>query len=98
MTTIRQKAKAYTPKQTKNISDLKEVSTELDINETSFMNKDGEKIVMQVIEVNGEEYRVPDSVVKQLKELISEMPGLTKFKVKKSGEGLKTSYTVIPLD
>jgi hypothetical protein len=47
--------------------------------------------------VNGEEYRVPDSVLKALKDNLEVNPKLGWFKVKKTGEGLKTNYTVIPL-
>ena len=44
-----------------------------------------------------EEYRVPKSVLKQLKEQLEVNPKLKFFKVNKTGEGMKTSYTVIPL-
>ncbi|KKK73592.1 hypothetical protein LCGC14_2892300, partial [marine sediment metagenome] len=47
--------------------------------------------------VAGEEYRVPNSVLKQLKKHLEANPKLEKFKVAKEGEGLKTEYTVIPL-
>jgi hypothetical protein len=63
-----------------------------------FTDKDGKEFSIQVIEVDGEEYRVPVSVVKQLKEQLAENSGMTKFKVRKSGEGMNTSYTVVPLD
>ena len=98
MATLRESAKAFKPKTTKSITELKSVNTELDIETKMFTDKDGKEFTIQVIEVEGEEYRVPISVVKQLKEQLSENSGMTKFKVKKTGEGLNTSYTVIPLD
>ena len=97
MATIRQMAKKYESKTTKNISELKSVSTELDIREKEFTDQDGKLFKIKTAEINGEEYRIPDSVLKQLKDLIEEKPDMTEFKVKKTGEGLKTSYTVIPL-
>lgn len=98
MTTLRQAAKKYESKTTKNISELKSVNTELDIQTKEFTDSEGKIFKIKTVEIEGEEYRIPDSVIKQLKEMIEEKPSMTEFKVKKSGEGLKTSYTVIPLD
>jgi len=98
MATLRESAKAFVPKTTKNISELKSVSTELDITTKEFMTDEGKEFSISVIEVDGEEYKVPISVIKTLKEMIAEKPGMTKFKVRKSGEGMKTEYTVVPLD
>lgn len=98
MTTVREAARAYEPKQTKNISDLKEVSTESEIYHGSFTNKDDELVEYQYIKVDKDEYRMPDMVLKQLKAILEEKPDMVKYKVKKSGEGLRTSYQVIPLD
>lgn len=96
--TIRQAAENYEPKKTRNISELAEISTELDIEQRIFTDKDGEDFDILVTEIEGEEYRVPVSVLKQLKDILPERQGMTKFKVKKSGDGLSTTYTVIPLD
>jgi len=86
---------------TKNISELKEVSVEMDLQDDKFeFTKEGNiKIVEQkVIEVDGEKYRVPISVIQQLQVMIEDNPNLKKFKVKKTGEGKdNTRYTVIPL-
>lgn len=98
MATLRESAKAFKPKTTKSITELKSVNTEFDIETKMFIDKDGKEFSIQVIEVDGEEYRVPVSVIKQLKEQLAENSGMTKFKVRKSGEGMNTSYTVVPLD
>lgn len=50
------------------------------------------------IEVNGEKYRVPDSVLNNLKAILEKKPNLKTFCVTKSGEGRLTKYTVIPLE
>jgi hypothetical protein len=101
MTTISEYAKSYEAEQTKNIADLEEVPTTLDLEDDEFKaidEKTGkEKVVKQkVITLNGEKYRVPNSVIIQLKALLEDSPNLTKFRVKKSGEGMNTRYMVIP--
>ena len=102
MTNLKEEAQAYKPTTTKNIAELNEVSVDLDLqdDEFEFTDADGNtKVVKQkIIEINEEKYRVPVSVIQQLKVMIEDNPNLTKFKVKKTGEGKdKTRYTVIPL-
>jgi len=102
MVKIAEFAKTYVSSSTKNISELKEVSVEMDLQDDKFEFTDKEgniKIVEQkVIEVDGEKYRVPISVIQQLQVMIEDNPNLKKFKVKKTGEGKdNTRYTVIPL-
>ncbi len=99
MTTIKETAKQFEPKTaTKNVADLSEVSTELELKDGKGQNKEtGEAFVYKYIEVDGEEYRVPNKVIGDLKVILEENPNLMKFKVKKTGTGLETRYTVIPL-
>ena len=102
MVTIREFAKSYETKSTKNISDLPEVPADIELEDDDyeFTDKNGQvKTVKQkVVNLNGEAYRVPVSVVQQLKVLIEDNPGLKKFKVKRSGTGKDdTRYQVIPL-
>ena len=98
MSSIRESAKAYESPATKNITDLKEVSTEMDITEKEFTDKDGKPFKVNLVSINDEEYRIPNSVLRDLKTIISDRPEITKFKVAKTGSGMQTSYTVIPLD
>ena len=98
MATIFEEAQAYEPPQTKNIADLEVVRTDANIEEREFVKEDGSKFTVKVINVNGFDYRVPTSVLKSLKAMNEDKPDLKTFKVKKTGEGLKTVYTVIPLD
>jgi len=98
MGTIKEEAMASEPTaKTKNITELPQVSTELLLNPESFKNKDGEDVVIKVIEVNGEKFRVPQSVLNSLNVILEDNPDLKTFKVKKTGEGMDTRYTVIPL-
>ena len=91
-------AKAYEPPQTKNIADLEKVPTDIEVVEKEYTKSDGDKFKLKVVEVGGEDYRVPTSVLKSLKAIVEEKKELKFFKVKKTGEGLKTEYTVITLD
>ena len=97
MVSIRNLAKGYEGKTTKNICELQSVSTEFETEERSFTDKDGKAFSVNVALINGEEYRVPDSVIAQLQAILVETPSIVKFKVKKTGEGMATKYQVIPL-
>lgn len=97
MGTIKELAKAYTTPKTLNITDLPEVSLDFAIVPRSGKNESGEAFEYNVIELNGNEYRVPNSVIDQLKTLIEAKPDLIKFKVIKSGQGMSTRYQVIAL-
>ena len=98
MTTIFDEARDYEPPQTKNIADLETVPTDIEIEDRDFLDTEGKSFSIKVITVNHEDYRVPVSVLKSLKAIREEKPDLKFFKVKKTGEGLKTEYTVIPLE
>jgi len=101
MSQIKDFAKGYTlPAKTKNIADLPEVSTELELVDDSYEVDDNGKtkvIEQKIVEINGERYRVPNSVFQQLKVMLEDNPTLKRFKVKKTGVGMETRYTVIPL-
>ena len=103
MAKLNEFAQSYEPlTTTKNIADLPEVSVDMDLEDDSFKFTDKitgkEKTVTQkVITVKDEKYRVPNSVLKQLKVLLEDNSDIKAVKVKKTGEGLKTTYTVIPV-
>ena len=102
MAKISDYAKDYEPTATtKNIAELQSVSTDLELIDDEFdFTKNGEtKTVKQkVIVVDGAQYRVPVTVIQQLKVIIEDNPALKKFKVKKTGTTKDdTRYTVIPL-
>mgnify|MGYP007071608095 CR=1 FL=1 len=102
MSKIGDYAKDYVSESTKNISDLKEVPTDVELEDDEFEVKDKqtgktEVVKQKIITLNNEKYRVPNSVFKQLKVILEDNPNLKKFKVKKSGTGMETSYQVIPL-
>ncbi|MHA2019042.1 MAG: hypothetical protein ACTSXY_12310 [Promethearchaeota archaeon] len=91
-------AKEYIAPTTKNIADLKEVDVDLELHDREGKDKDDEKFKYKVIVIDGEEYRVPSSVLGNLKAVLEKKPDLKKFAVSKQGTGMNTRYTVIPLD
>lgn len=91
-------AKTYEPPKTKNIADLKEVDVSLQLADRIGKDDSGEEFKYKVVIVNGEEYRVPSSVISALKSVLEKKPDLKKFSVSKSGTGMNSRYTVIPLD
>ena len=98
MATLKETAQAYEPPQIKNIADLEKVPIDLVIEQREFTKEDGSTFKIKVVVLNDEDYRVPTSVLKSLKAILEEKPDLKFFKVKKTGEGLKTEYTVITLE
>lgn len=100
MGSIKEEAQDYEPKQTKTIAELGKVSVDLILTDDTYdVQEDGQtkKVTQKIFNVDGEDYRVPNSVLKNLKVILKEMPNLKFFKVKKEGEGLQTDYTVIPI-
>ena len=99
MTTLKEAAQAYEPKQidTKNVADLEIVPVEAEILEYEGETKEGKKFKYNYIVVDGENYRVPNIVLDQLKIHTESNPNLSKFRVNKSGEGINTKYTVVPI-
>ena len=97
MATLKEAAKEYTPGKTKNIADLEAVSVSQEIKRELRKNNEGEAYNVSFIVVEGEEYRVPNSVLEQLQTIMNNKEMKT-FKVDKKGDGLNTRYTVIQLE
>ena len=97
MSNIKDMAKAYEPQTTKNICELEEVSVDIDVKEVTRTDGKGDSFKLLIADVDGQEYRVPVSVLKNLKAILEKKPDVKKFTVGKSGEGMNTEYTVIPL-
>lgn len=95
---LKDTAKSYEPKTTKNISDLEICRLDYPVQEREAMDKDGKPFKYKVVLVGDLEYRVPDSVLGDIKNILSAKPTLKTVKVTKKGTGFNTQYTVIPLD
>lgn len=98
MGNIKEEAQAYEPPVTRNISELESVPVSLQVEDRTGTKKDGKSFSYNVVVLNDEDYRVPNSVLKALKVILEEKPDLKEFKVKKTGEGLNTEYTIVTLD
>jgi hypothetical protein len=92
MATLKEAAQNYSSTQILNIADLEIVSVDVEFKEETDC-----EFPYSYIEVDGNKYRVPKSVLQDLKAMLEDNPELQKFRVKKTGEGMSTSYTVIPL-
>ncbi len=97
MTNIKESAINYTGK-SKNIADLEAVSVSQEMFLREGTDTEGKPYSYNVIVINGEDYRVPNSVLEQLKAVIKAKAEVKTIKVSKAGEGLSTRYTVIPLE
>lgn len=78
----------------KNIADIEKVPILVDVREETFTDKEGKEFSINVATIEGEDYRVPNSVLAQVKGLLEEKPDMEFFKVKKKGESLNTTYQV----
>lgn len=93
MGNIKQEAQGYEPTaKLRNISELPSVDTDL-----AVLEDNDAEFPYKYIEINSERFKMPITVLASLKAIFEENPNLKKFKVKKSGEGKETRYTVIPL-
>ena len=96
MATLGQNAKEYVSPETKNIAELEKVSIELDLKNKVVNEGTPDQFNYNFIVVDEVEYRVPNVVLKQLKQLLEQKPEMKYFSVSKEGTGLNTSYLVIP--
>ena len=98
MGSLKDDSKAFEPKGVLTIADLQSVDVNLNLFDGDGINSnDGRPFKYRYIEVNGQEYRVPDSVRSQLKQIIAAKPDLKSIKVIKTGSGMMTKYQVIAL-
>lgn len=98
MATLKDEAKAYEPRQTKNIAELEVVDVNVEILESEEKtDSQGKKFKYKYFVKDGEEYRVPNSVLEQIQEILKVKPNQEKIKVTKTGTGLATKYKVIQL-
>ena len=98
MATFKETAKAYEPKQTLNIADLDRVDLSFPIEERTGTDQEGKEFEYKVMIANGQEYRVPNTVLEEVKKILELKEEVKFVKVNKSGSGLATRYAVKVLD
>jgi len=96
--TLREESQGYEPQTTKNIAELEAVSLDMVTEDKKGKTKEGKEFDYKVIVVNNIEYRVPASVLGDIKAIISAKPTLKTVRVIRKGTGMNTEYTVIPLE
>ena len=77
----------------KNVTELEAVSVMEKIHQETREDQNGKPYHICFIIRNDVEYRVPNSVISQVQELISK-EGIKTFKVLSTGEGIKTKYSI----
>ena len=94
MGSIKQEAKDYKSNASvRNISELNSVDVDI-----AVLDEQNAEFPYKYIEVNGERYKMPVSVLKNLQVILLSNPNMKTFQVRKSGKGMDTSYVVIPLN
>jgi hypothetical protein len=94
MASLKEEAQAYEPKQTLNIADLYRVDLSFPLEDRTGTDKDGKEFKYKVMIANGQEFRVPNTVLEEIQKMLDLKPDLKFVKVEKSGTGLSTRYTV----
>ena len=94
MTSLKDTAKAYEPKTTMNIADLEKVDISLEVEDRTGTDAEGKEFAYKVLVVEGKEYRTPNTVLEEIKKIVSLKPDVKFVKVLKQGAGLNTRYSV----
>tara|TARA_R100001530_G_scaffold133097_1_gene106099 strand:- start:320 stop:658 length:339 start_codon:yes stop_codon:yes gene_type:complete len=97
MATLKEEASSYEKKQTKNIAELDSIPIDLELENREGKDNEGKPFKYKVAVLNGEDYRVPWTVLSDLKAILKVRPDLKNIKVNKDGHGLATKYTVVAL-
>jgi len=94
MTSLKDTAKAYEPKTTMNIADLEKVDISLEVEDRTGTDAEGKEFAYKVLVLDGKEYRTPNTVLEEIKKIVSLKPDVKFVKVNKQGAGLSTRYSV----
>jgi len=94
MTSLKDEAQAYEPKRTLNVADLEKVDLTFPMEDRSGTDKNDKSFTYKVIVVNEQEFRVPNTVLEEIKKILKLRADAKFVKVKKTGTDLATRYTV----
>jgi len=93
-TTLKEEANAYQPRQTLNVTDLDKVDLSFPIEDRTGNDSEGKEFKYKVIVMNGQEYRIANTVLEEIQKILKLRPDTKAVKVTKTGQGLSTRYTV----
>lgn len=91
---LKQSSMEYEPKKTLNIADLEKVDLSWLTDNRTGEDKEGKPYNFKVMIVNGIDYRVPFTVLDEIKKMLDLKPDLKFVRVEKQGSGLSTRYNV----
>lgn len=95
--TIRDASLTYKPKAEElNISELDSIPVDIKVWDKPKKKQDGTPYVIKVFELEGKLYRMPLTVLRDLKAMLGKKPHIQTFAVLKEGEGNESHYTVMP--
>ncbi len=102
MVTLKDVAQAYEPKHTQNIADLDKFDISELVEVRKGIDNDEKEYEYFVLVRDEEEYRIPNGVMNDIKNIIEANAKHNKdvkiFSVEKTGEGLKTRYSIVTLE
>jgi hypothetical protein len=83
--------------QRKNISEVKNIPINIPVTLVSGINEKGEQYTTHQCTIDGNNYRIPPSVLLQIQELVAQYPKTKFVDVLRTGKGKDdTRYNVIP--
>ena len=94
MASLKEESQAYVPKITLNIADLEKVDISLPVEDRTGTDDKGVDFSYKVLVTDNKEYRTPNTVLEEIKKIVSLKPDVKFVKVTKSGSGLNTRYSV----
>ena len=94
MANLKDTAVAYEPKITLNVADLEKVDILTEMEDRTGTDDKGIEFNYKVLVIDGKEYRTPNTVIEEIKKILSLKPDVKFVKVTKSGSGLNTRYAV----
>ena len=97
MASVKEASKDAKTNETLNVADLDRFDINLELHDRVYNKSDGEEFTIQVVEVDGQDYRVPKSVLVQINNLRTNGKEFDFVNVIKSGTGMNTTYQVLPL-
>lgn len=101
MGTLKDEAKAYEPKKTLNIADLDKFDINEPVEQKTAEDAEGAEFTYYALIRDEQEYRIPNGVMNSIKNMIDAYSDkgqeLKQLSVTKTGSGMQTKYTVVPV-
>lgn len=97
MTTLKEEAQNFIPQTTLNIADLERVPVSINMLDAEGKDSEGKTFKYKYFEQDGKKYRVPGSVIGDLKGILLKQPNVQFVSVSKTGTGMNTRYQIIPM-